>query len=353
MSLLDRTSIAAHLVARLVQAGAELRRQWRRDAIPNLQIDDLLPDETAAALFAAFPAPEQLPSKRSLAESRHRSSELAGRAPLLREAAAALQDPRVIAEIAHLTDTPFVLLEPQPSATGIMQMQRGDFVNPHLDLGFQPQRGQRRVLSVTYYVTPDRRLADGGHLELWHAGPEGEPTTILSKWNRLSIVAIDEHAWHSISPVSTKRRCCGLFSYYHARVAARPGNDSIVTAYRGRPEQKLRDLLLRADTFARQSLYRFVIDGQTAPADERARPEQPDPTAPLAAAGRVAPAARPAQPVRPISAANDNGQPFDSGRTGPTTMLPPPLPSSVSVNAPLAKPDAIASKPARVTQAVE
>jgi Rps23 Pro-64 3,4-dihydroxylase Tpa1-like proline 4-hydroxylase len=335
MLLLDRTTIAAHLVSRLVRESVALRQQWRRDPIPNLQVDDLLPAETAQALFAEFPPPEQLRSKHSLAESRHRGTQLQAYAPLLREAAEALQDPRVIAALAEVTDTPFVLREPQPNATGLVHMQRGDFVNPHIDLGFQPQRGKRRVLSVTYYVTPDRRLADGGHLELWHAGPEGEPTTILSKWNRLSVVSIDEHAWHSVSPVLTKRRSCGLFSYYHARVGAQPSNDNIVTAYRGRPEQKLRDLFLRADTFARQSLYRFVIDGRVLSSVRPARP------------------ASPVSPARPARPANDNGDLAAAARPIASTMLPPPLPSAVVSSAALADPGVVATDPARTNEAAE
>jgi Rps23 Pro-64 3,4-dihydroxylase Tpa1-like proline 4-hydroxylase len=260
MPLVDRSSIAVQIVARIAERREQLQRQWRSDPISNLTIDDLLPIELARGLFDAFPPPERLTALRNLRETRYLGTQLERYQPLLREAVYAFQDPRVIEAIAALIDQPGLSLEPQLGASGVSRMDRGGFVNPNVRGSGDALLHKRQALSLLYYVTPDLRLADGGHLELWHDGPDGEPTTILSKFNRLVVMASHSEAWHSVSPLRTQRRRCCIWNYYYAAFDARPANDNHVAAFRGRPDQKLRDLILRADTFARQSMYRLVLD---------------------------------------------------------------------------------------------
>lgn len=283
MRVLDRSVLASQIVERLASHREQLREKWERDPIANLIVDDLFPLETARALFEAFPATAQLTAKRSLRESRFVGEQIDAYAPLLREAVHAFQAPRVIEAIGRLTELPGLLEASQPSACGISVMERGNFMNPHLDGSHDLAQLNRQALSVLYYVTPDLRLADGGHLELWHDGPDAEPTTILSKFNRLVVMATHAASWHSVSPLQTARQRCCIWSYYYQPYSAQPHNDNHVASFRGRPEQKLRDLLLRADTFARQSLYRFVLErGWAAPGESpqdrlEVRPDQPAP----------------------------------------------------------------------------
>ena len=63
-----------------------------------------------------------------------------------------------------------------------------------------------------------------------------------------------------MSPLEANRQRCCLWSYYYQAFSVQPHNDNHVAAFRARPEQRFRDLLLRADTFARQSVYRFVLE---------------------------------------------------------------------------------------------
>ena len=266
MRVLDRTELASQIVERLSSRRDQLRERWQRDPISNLIVDDLFPAETARALFEAFPSRDRLTPKRSLGESRFLGERVDAYPPLLREAVYAFQTPRVIDAIGRLTAFAGLLQAPPANACGISVMERGSFLNPHVDGARELGQLHRQVLSALYYVTPDLRLSDGGHLELWHDGLDAEPTTILSKFNRLIVMATHAGAWHSVSPLRTVRHRCCIWSYYYLPYSAQPHNDNHVAAFRGRPEQKFRDLLLRADTFARQSLYRFVI--------ERARPEQ-------------------------------------------------------------------------------
>jgi Rps23 Pro-64 3,4-dihydroxylase Tpa1-like proline 4-hydroxylase len=271
MSPFDRSSIATYVVERLTSCRPQLQRQWRRDPISNLLVDDLLPPETARALFDAFPAPERLTALRNLRESRYVGSRLDSYQPLLREAICAFADPRVREAISGITELTG-LLPPEAGASGVSRMARGGFLNPNAPS--KTRGGFGRVLSLSYYLTPDLRLADGGHLELWHDGPDGEPTTILSKFNRLVVMAAHGNAWHSVSPLRTQRGRCCIWNYYYAALGVRPANDNAgyehdVAPFRGRPEQRFRDLLLRADTFARQSMYRLALERRAAAAREQ------------------------------------------------------------------------------------
>ncbi len=260
MSVLDRTILARHVAERLAARRRELQARWQRDPIANLTIDDVFPADVARTLFESFPPAEELTARRNLRESRYIGMRMETYPPQLCEAVYAFQMPEVIAAIGEVTGTVGLLRTPQPSACGISRMDRGSFLNPHIDSSHDPAQTNQQVISTLYYLTPDLRLSDGGHLELWHDGPDAEATTILSKFNRLVVMATHAGAWHSVSPIQTNRRRCCIWSYYYVPFQVQPHNDNHVAAFRGRPEQKFRDLLLRADTFARQSLYRFVVD---------------------------------------------------------------------------------------------
>lgn len=255
--------LALRMVEILRTQRDKLQRQWQRDPIANLRVDGLLPDDMAHAVYEAFP--RRMDPRRGLGEHRYVSERLDQCAAVLRDVSAALRDPTLVATIASITGMKGLVAEARTS--GISRMDRGHFLNPHVDRSHDPLRTNQQVLSLLYYVTPDLRLVDGGHLELWHNGPEAEPTTILSKFNRLVIMATHGSAWHSVSPVRSARQRCCVWTYYHAPYSLQPQNDNHLPVFRGRPEQRLRDLMLRADSFARASFYRLL--------QERGLEEQP------------------------------------------------------------------------------
>ena len=53
------------------------------------------------------------------------------------------------------------------------------------------------VLNLLYYVSPDWSHESGGNLELWDNGPEGQPREIVSRQNRLVLMATHKTSWHS------------------------------------------------------------------------------------------------------------------------------------------------------------
>src|SRR6185437_182738 len=85
-------------------------------------------------------------------------------------------------------------------------------------------------------------------------GPKGEPITILSRCNRLVVMVTHQNSWHSVSRnVSNYNRCC-LSNYYFSKVSAEGTEYFHITSFRGRPEQPIRDLVLRTDISLRTAL---------------------------------------------------------------------------------------------------
>ena len=154
-------------------------------------------------------------------------------------------------------------LEPDASlyAGGLSLMKKNNFLNPHLDNSHDKDLNRWRVLNLLYYVTPNWQLKDGGNLELWPRGPKSDPITILSKYNRLVVMATHQKSWHSVSKVKTdKVRCC-VSNYYFSPDPLTEKDRFHVTTFRGRPEEKSKDIALRLDSSLRGLLRKIFKRG--------------------------------------------------------------------------------------------
>ena len=140
-------------------------------------------------------------------------------------------------------------------------MGKDQYLNPHIDNSHDKDRNRWRVLNLLYYASPDWVEENGGNLELWPEGVEGKQITIHSRFNRLAVMVTHNQSWHSVSPIkSDSFRCC-VSNYYFADEALRASDSFHVTSFRGRPEQKIRDIVLRADASARMALRKIFTKG--------------------------------------------------------------------------------------------
>jgi len=146
-------------------------------------------------------------------------------------------------------------------AGGVSLMARGHYLHPHIDNSHDMDRARYRVLNLLYYVSPDWRIEDGGHLELWPRGTRGEPLTLHSKFNRLVVIATNRTSWHSVSAVRTDRNRTCVSNYYFSPVSPEADDYFHVTSFRGRPGQPVRDLLLRADAALRALVRKLRPSG--------------------------------------------------------------------------------------------
>ena len=261
---MNRNEIADILVKRLEPEIDRLKADYERtkDQIGYFFVDDLLPEDVARQIYSCFPEGKTMKLKKSLREYKYIAAQMNQYNPILEESVYAFQDPRIVQMVTTICGLAGLYPDDNLYAGGISMMGDSHFLNPHLDNSHDKDRNRWRILNLLYYVTPDWKLENGGNLELWPQGIEGKQITIHSKFNRLAVMATHEGSWHSVSPVDCKdaARCC-VSNYYFADSSLRPGEEFHVTSFRGRPEQKLRDIILRGDIKLRMALRKLFKKG--------------------------------------------------------------------------------------------
>ena len=245
---LDREILAREICARLDAQRADIQRQWRStEPVNHFVVDDLLPPQWAARIRSVFPQPRAMVLKKSLREVKYVAAQMNRYDRLLEESIYAFQAPGVVDRVAAITGMKGLEPDSRLYAGGISLMAPGHYLNPHIDNSHDKARERYRVLNLLFYVSPDWPDDRGGNLELWPQGLRERPTTLVSRFNRLVVMVTHRRSWHSVSRnLAGVDRCC-VSNYYFSRIP--PGDEHYyhVTEFFGRPEQPLRDVLLRAD----------------------------------------------------------------------------------------------------------
>lgn len=195
--------------------------------------------------------------KNSIKERKYVTAQMDEHPPILEDAVFAFQDPRVVGLISAITG--LRQLEPDSDlyAGGISAMPKGSYLKPHLDNSHDKDRKRYRVLNLLYYVTPGRKATYGGNLELWDTGPRGTPRVMPSLFNRLVLMITNKSSWHSVSEVlHDDRRCC-VSNYYFSSVSPEDRDYFHATSFRGRPGEKVGDLLMATDNALRTSVLKI------------------------------------------------------------------------------------------------
>lgn len=259
---MDRKKLGKLIAQGLRKRRAHLQRLWRLSGpIHHFFLDDLLPEKISREIHSVFPRPESMVLKKSLREKKLVAAQMDKYHPLLEEIIYAFQEGEVVKEVGSITGLKDLRPDEHLYAGGISLMRPGDFLNPHLDNSHDKDRNLYRVLNLLFYVTPDWPEGSGGNLELWPEGPKGAQTEIWSKFNRLVVMQTNVHSWHSVNPVqATGFRCC-VSNYYFSSEPAAASPYFHVTSFRARPEQKIRDLILRADIRLRMLIRTFFPKG--------------------------------------------------------------------------------------------
>jgi len=259
----SRQEIAAAIVARLDPATCrELAANFRASkSIGWFAVDDLLPVKMAYTIRDSFPAPSAMQVRATLRERKQVAAQMDRYNPQAEEALFAFQDPRVVEAVGKITEIKSMVADPELYAGGLSLMVRGDFLNPHLDNSHNYNRSLYRVLNLLYYCSPGWQVENGGNLELWPEGVEASQITVPSLFNRLVVMTTGPESWHSVSEVRADEPRCCVSNYYFSPDPVGGQAYSRVTTFRGRPEQPVRDLVLRADAALRQTLRRLNPSG--------------------------------------------------------------------------------------------
>ena len=232
-----------------------------KDKIGFFYLDDLLPNEIANEISECFPKPSEMVLKKSIRENKYIAAQMNLYHPVLEDIIYAFQDERIVKLVAKICNIKEVFPDDKLYAGGISLMGKNQFLNPHLDNSHDKDRERWRVLNLLYYVTPGWDLKNGGNLELWPDGLDENPITIESKFNRLAVMATHNHSLHSVSPivVDMERKC--ISNYYFSNEPLASSDTFHVTSFRGRPENKITDLILKTDTWLRMNLRKIFKKG--------------------------------------------------------------------------------------------
>ncbi len=263
METLTRESLADLIYSKLAAMEETAKKQFddSKGKIGYFFIDDLLPEHIATYVYERFPKPEQTTLKRSLREYKYIAAQMDKYDPILEEIIYAFQDERIVSLIGRICKIDNPLPDSHLYAGGISMMGHENYLNPHLDNSHDKDRNLWRILNLLYYVTPDWNVENGGNLELWPEGVKGQQITIHSKFNRLAIMATHNASWHSVSPVNIDRIRCCVSNYYFADEPLLVTDEFHVTSFRGRPEQKAVDVILRADNSIRSGIRKVFKKG--------------------------------------------------------------------------------------------
>jgi len=260
-----RASIAEAICARLDAPTIESARRSFSQSLPTqwFSIDNLLPEEMAKVIFRSFPSADSMRERKTIREHKYVAAQMNKYEPQAEEALFAFHDPRVLAKVSQITGMADLSADPHLYAGGLSVMTKDNFLNPHLDNSHNNDRSLYRVLNLLYYVSPDWLPENGGNLELWPQGVRGKPVTIPSLFNRLVVMTTGPMSWHSVCSIEADRPRCCVSNYYFSPnpVGGRPYFR--VTTFRGRPEQPIRNLVLRLDAALRQGIRKLKPEGVT------------------------------------------------------------------------------------------
>ena len=260
---MKRAELANLILERLVSEKETLKTNYRNSdsSIGYFFLDDILPADIAMKIMEAFPKKEQMILKKSLREDKYVAAQMNLYNPLLEEMIYAFQDERIVKIIGEICNIKNPIPDENLYAGGISMMGKKQFLNPHLDNSHDKDRNLWRVLNLLYYVTPNWEESYGGNLELWPNGLKNKQITINSKFNRLAVMATHNDSLHSVSPVvyDGYRRC--VSNYYFSTSPLQDSDRFHVTSFRGRPENKLADMVLQLDTFLRMTLRKIFKKG--------------------------------------------------------------------------------------------
>jgi len=259
----NRKDFADIILSKLEKEEDSLQKQFNesKDKIGYFFIDDLLPLEMAKFIYECFPKPEETTMKRTLREFKFIAAQMDKYDPVLEEIIFAFQDDRIVKLVGKICGIQKPLPDSNLYAGGISMMGFENYLNPHLDNSHDKDRNLWRVLNLLYYVTPNWDIENGGNLEIWPNGIKESQIVIHSKFNRLAVMATHQGSWHSVSPVVHQGIRCCVSNYYFSEQALLPSDTFHITSFRGRPEQKFIDLILRLDNSLRSSIRKIFKKG--------------------------------------------------------------------------------------------
>lgn len=246
------------IVKKLAAQKVELANDWRcSKPVRHLVVDDLLPSDIATRISQAFPCPADLVKKATLREHKCVGVQLEKYDPIIADALYAFQQPAVAEIVGEITGISGMVADPSLYAGGISVMEKGNFLNPHIDNSHDGDQQLYRVVNLLYYSSPDWQDDFGGHLELWDTAVR-KPVRLTCRFNRLAIMETNKQSWHSVCRVTADRTRQCVSNYFFSTEPSNGIPYKHVTTFTGRPEEPWKRIVLWAlDSVALNTVGRF------------------------------------------------------------------------------------------------
>lgn len=138
-------------MACLDELAPKIKEEWANPVDTHTRyfvIDELLPTETAQAIYDAFPRNAEGFFDPDCGHLRNARS-------------------TGVAKVAELVGFQQIVPDPSLYAGGLSMMFQGDILTPHIDNSHGASRDIYRRLNLPYYVVPDWKLENGNNFELW------------------------------------------------------------------------------------------------------------------------------------------------------------------------------------------
>ena len=261
---MTQIEIADIIVKRLEEERQSLSTEFNSTEanIGYFVLDDLLPEELVRQLDEVFPDATTMTLKKSLREYKYVSAQMNTHHELLEQVLYAFQDKRVVQMVKEICGIKVPIHGDESLyAGGISLMEKGCYLNPHLDNSHDNNRDAWRVLNLLYYVSSDWKSDNGGNLELWPRGLTKDPVEVVSRCNRLVVMATHCKSWHSVNEVRSEegRKC--ISNYYFSKSPLTKNTNFHVTTFRGWPHQRMVNFVLCLDSKLRMGIRKVFSKG--------------------------------------------------------------------------------------------
>ena len=253
--------IESRLRPNLQQLKEEYERNASKCGVKYLAIDEFLPENDAIEIHQAFqPASTAWREMKSFRERKLTTKQFEQFPKVLGEITFAIQDLMIVNLFAEITGIKSPIGDPALYAGGLSIMRAGDFLNPHIDNSHDQDRKLYRRLNLLYYVTPNWKLADGGHLELWDSNVS-KPVVVESRFNRMVLMETTHTSYHSVNQVKTIGHRCCVSNYYFSPISPSGLEYFHVTEFKGRPEEPFKRAVSQVDTLLRSMVRKVKKSG--------------------------------------------------------------------------------------------
>lgn len=259
---MDRRKIADLILSRISEEPIkELQKKYLDSSKINyLVIDNLLPNDIASEINYKFPMIRDMKLRSGPQEKKFISTYWSKEKKIVEECLFSFQDRRVIAEISKICQIEDLSGDPELYAGGVSLMDKGCFLNPHIDNSHDRLRKRYRRLNLLYYVTKSWNSSeDGGELILFPKGINEEIISIPTEFNRLVIMRTDNKSLHGVNKINSEQNARKCISNYYFSVSS-PSNKEYYhsTSFRGFKKEKAKDIYLRINAFTRTTLKSFT-----------------------------------------------------------------------------------------------